>query len=105
MEAAGSVLESRSRKAGPHSRRAIRTIRPPGELLLDRVTRAERQGDEWPDEPCAGGESIEPRLAGDDDVILRLAGQLRGPRCTGDYVDLSRRDLHRAEKLIQSASL
>ena len=77
VEAAGSVLESRSRNAGPHSRRAIRTIRPPGELLLDRVTRAERQGDEWPDEPCAGGESIEPRLAGDD-------------------VNLSRRDLHRA---------
>jgi hypothetical protein len=72
----------------------IRTIRPPGELLLDRVTRAERQGDELPDEPCADGESIEPRLAGDDDVILRLAGQLRGPRCTGDDVNLSRRALH-----------
>ena len=39
-------------------------VRPPGELLLDRVTRAERQGDELPDEPCADGEAIEPRLAG-----------------------------------------
>jgi hypothetical protein len=48
-----------------------------------------------PDEPCADGEAIEPRLAGDDDVILRLALQLRGPRFTGDGVDLSRRDLHR----------
>ncbi len=44
-----------------------------------------------PDEPCADGESIEPRLAGDDDVILRLAVQLGGPRCTGDGVDFSRR--------------
>ncbi len=94
--AAESVPESRSRKAGTHSRWVIRTIRPPGELLLDRVTRAERQGDELPDEPCADGEAIEPRLAGDDGVILRLAVQLRGPRCTGDGVDLSRRDLHRA---------
>ncbi len=59
-------------------------------------TRAERHGDELPDEPFADGESIEPRLAGDDDVILRLAVQLRSPRCTGDGVDLSRRDLHRA---------
>jgi hypothetical protein len=77
-------------------------------LLLDRVTRAERHGDELPDEPFADGESIEPRLAGDDDVILRLAAQLRGPRCTGDCVDLSRAIFtahgYRAEKLIQSAS-
>jgi hypothetical protein len=65
---------------------------------VNRPTRwdAERQGDELPDEPFAGGESIEPRLAGDNDVILRLAVQLRGPRFTGDGVDLSRRDLHRA---------
>ncbi len=56
----------------------IRTIRPPGELLLDRVPRAERHDDELPDEPCADGKSIEPRLTGDDDVILRLAWQLRG---------------------------
>ena len=83
----------------------IRPTHPPGELLLDRVTRAERHGDELPDEPFADGEAIEPRLAGDDDVILRLALQLRGPRFAGDGVDLSRRDLHRAEKLIQSASL
>ena len=48
-----------------------------------------------PDEPFADGEAIEPRLAGDDDVILRLALQLRSPRFTGDGVDLSRRDLHR----------
>ena len=74
----------------------ICTIPPPGELLLDRVTRAERHGDELPDVPFADGESIEPRLAGDDDIILRLAVQFRGPRCTGDGVDLSRRDLHRA---------
>ena len=47
-------------------------LRPPGELLLDRVTRAERHGDELPDEPFADGESIGPRLARDDDVILRL---------------------------------
>jgi hypothetical protein len=65
-------------------------------LLLDRVTRAERHGDELPDEPFADGESIEPRLAGDDDVILRLAVQLRGPRFPGDGVDLSRCDLHGA---------
>ena len=83
----GSVPELRSRKAGSHSRRAIRTVGPPGELHLDRVTRAERHGDEWPDEPCADGEAIEPRLAGDDAVILRLAVQLCGPRCTGDGAD------------------
>jgi hypothetical protein len=63
-----------------------------------------------PDAPCADGESIEPRPAGDDDVILRLALQLRGPRFTGDGVDLSPAAIftangYRAEKLIQSASL
>ena len=61
--ASGSVPESRLRKAGPHSRRVIRTIRPPGELLLDRVTRAERHGDELPDEAgaVAGKSSTERR--------------------------------------------
>ena len=65
-------------------------------MLLDGVTRAERHGDEWPDEPFADGEAIEPRLAGDGDVILLRAWQFRGPRFSGDGVDLSRRDLHRA---------
>ena len=75
----------------------IRAIRPSGVLRLDRVTRAERHGDEWPDERFADGEAIEPRLAGDDDVILRPALQLRGPHFTGDGVNLSRRDLRREQ--------
>ena len=87
----------------------IRTIRPPGELLLDRVTRAERQGDEWPDEPCAGGESIEPRLAGDDDVILRLlcSSAVHASPETALIFPAAIFTAHgyRAEKLIQSASL
>ena len=83
------VLGSGFRGERNHLKLDAAHVRPPGELLLDRVTRAERHGDELPDEPFADGESIEPRLGRDDGVILRLAVQLRGPRCTGDGVDLS----------------
>ena len=73
------------------------------DLALDRVARAERHGHELADPPVADIDAVEPRLIGQDDVVLlpTVASRLKpvGPGVPGHRVHLADADLHRGARL------
>jgi hypothetical protein len=59
-----------------------------GELRLDSESLAQRDGHELTDESIAGVDAVEPRLVGDDHVVLRIGHQgLRAERLAGNGID------------------
>ncbi len=67
----------------------------PGHLSLDGGTQPQGDGDELADRAATGVDAVQPRLAGQHDVVLRVAGQCAGPGPAGDRADLAGADLER----------
>jgi hypothetical protein len=72
-----------------------RARRLPGQLFADRISEPCRRGDELPDCPFSGVDSVEPRLSGTDHVVLRIGRESFPPGSARYGIDASDRDLNR----------
>src|SRR5229473_3575958 len=69
-------------------------LRARAQLFSDTIAHSAGCGDKLPDDPVSRVDSVEPRLDGTDNVVLRTGGEFLRPRSSCYSVDASGRDLN-----------